>query len=187
MKPRHSKSLILVWRVAEFEARHLNASTIEPAHLFLGLCKVVDVDLPQLVSREVPDRDEILEEFLREVRRLRTIFRVAGVNAKALRRQLRRASPDGRLSLAESKPLRRSSVAKEIFADAEHFAQVSNETVYPVHLLYATLLAEDKDRDDTLAELNISKKRLLSVAKRDVLTFQVGSVPHARGTRARWN
>ena len=40
---------------------------------------------------------------------------------------------------------------------------------------------------DTLAELNISKKRLLSVAKRDVLTFQVGSVPHARGTRARWN
>jgi hypothetical protein len=45
MKSRHSSSLILIWRIAEFEARHLNASTIEPTHLLLGLCKVVDLDM----------------------------------------------------------------------------------------------------------------------------------------------
>ena len=45
----HSNSLILVWRVAEFEARHSKASTIEPTHLMLGLCKVVDLDLPEFV------------------------------------------------------------------------------------------------------------------------------------------
>jgi hypothetical protein len=187
MASRHSASLILVWRVAEFEARQLNASTIEPIHLLLGLCKVVDLDLPELVSKDALDRDEILEELLREVRRLRTIFRVAGVNAKALRRRLRRASPEARFSLSESEWLRRSTAAKEIFADAEHFAQASNQAVYPAHLLYAALLAEDKDRDATLADLDISKKRLLSVTKRDALTFQLGTVSETRGARARWN
>jgi ATP-dependent Clp protease ATP-binding subunit ClpA len=187
MKPRHSASLLLVWKVAELEALHLNASKIEPVHLFLGLCKVVDVDLPELVSKNAPDRDEILEELLREVRRLRTIFRSAGPNAKALRRHLRRAAPEGRFSFVESEWLRRSSSAKEIFADAEHFAQASNQSVYPAHLLYATLLAEDKERDATLANLDISKKRLLGVAKRDVLTFQVGQVSSTRAARARWN
>jgi ATP-dependent Clp protease ATP-binding subunit ClpA len=173
--------------VAEFEARHLNASTIEPTHLLLGLCKVVDVDLPDIVSKDASDRNEVLEELLREVRRLRTIFRVAGVNAKTLRRRLRSASPERRFSLDESERLHRTSTAKQIFADAEHFAQVSNGAVYPVHLLYATLLAEDKHRDATLTELKIEKKRLLNVAKRDVLTFQVGPVSQTRGARAHWN
>src|SRR5262249_38538365 len=174
MKARHSISLILVWQVAEFEARYLNASTIEPVHLLLGLCKVVDVDLPELVSKDTPDRDEILEELLREMRRLRTIFRVAGVDAKLLRRRLRRALPEERFSLAESGRLHRSSAAKEIFGDAEHFAQLGNCAVYPIHLLYATLLAEDEHRDATLDKLRIHKKRLLNVAKRDALAVQAG-------------
>jgi len=186
MKSRHSTSLLLVWRVAEFEARHLNASSIEPRHLLLGLCKIVDVDLPDIVSKDATDRDEVLEELLREVRKLRTIFRVAGVNAKTLRRRLRSASPERRFSLDESKRLHRSSTAKQIFADAEHFAQVSNGAVYPVHLLYATLLAEDENRDVTLTELKIDKRRLLNVAKRDVLTFQ-GLTPTSQRERTRWN
>jgi len=187
MKPRHSNSLLLVWRIAEFEARHLNASIIAPTHLLLGLCKVVDVDLPDIVSKDAADRNEVLEELLREVRKLRTVFRVAGVNAKTLRRRLRSASAERRFSLDESERLHRSSTAKQIFADAEHFAQVGNGAVYPAHLLYATLLAEDKHRDATLTELKIDKKRLLSVAKRDVLTFQVGPVSETRRARARWN
>jgi len=79
-------SLILVWRVAEFEARHAKASTIEPNHLLLGLCKVVDLDLPEFVTKDAPDRDEVLEELLREVRRLRTVFRAAGLDTKTFRR-----------------------------------------------------------------------------------------------------
>jgi hypothetical protein len=178
---------MLVWRVAEVEARHLKASTINPIHLLLGLCKVVDLDLPELISKKLPNRDEVLEEVLREVRKLRTIFRVADVDAKALRRRLRRVSPQGRLSLPESDRLRRSSAAKQLFSDAEHFAQVSNGAVYPVHLLYAILLMEDELRDAALLELNIDKKRLLTVAKRDVLTFQLGSASEVHRGRSRWN
>ena len=187
MKPQHSNSLILVWRISELEAYHLNASAIEPTHLFLGLCKVVDLDLPELVSKDAPDRDETLEELLREVRRLRTIFRVAGLDAKKLRRHLRRASPEGRFSFARHERLRRSSAAKDIFADAEHFAQIGNQAVYPVHLLYATLLTKDKDRDATFADLEINKERLLAVAKRDALALQVSLASSSQKERTRWN
>jgi ATP-dependent Clp protease ATP-binding subunit ClpA len=187
MKSRHSSSLILIWRVAEFEARHQNASTIEPTHLLLGLCKVVDLDLPELVSKDSPDRDEVLEELLREVRKLRTVFRAAGLDAKAFRRRLRRASPERRFSLDEAERLRRSPAAKLVFADAEHFAQLGSSRVYPVHLLYATLLADDEHRDGTLEELNIDKKRFLNVAKRQVVMPQLGSTSGSKKERTSWN
>ena len=186
MKSRHSNSLILVWRVAEFEARHLNVSTIEPTHLLLGLCKVVDLDLPELVSKDSPDRDEVLEELLREVRRLRTIFRAAGLDAETFRCRLRRASPERRFALDDSERLRRSSAAKRVFADAEHFAQLGSGTVYPVHLLYATLLADDDHRDTTLTEVNADKRRLLSVVKREVLVPQFGTASPSKKARTLW-
>lgn len=187
MKSRHSNSLILVWRVAEFEARHQKASVIEPTHLLLGLCKVVDLDLTEIVSKETPDRDEVLEELLREVRRLRTIFRTAGLDAKILRRHLRRPSQDQRFALDESERLHRSFAAKRVFADAEHFAQLGGGAVYPIHLLYATLLSEDEQRDATLTNLGVDKKRLLTVAKREVLMPQIGASSGSKKERARWN
>ena len=184
---KHSTSLFLVWRVAEFEARHAKASMIEPNHLLLGLCKVVDLDLPEFVSKDDPDRNETLEELLREVRRLRTVFRTAGLDAKTFRRKLRRSSPERRFALAESERLHRSSAAKEIFSAAEQFAQVGSNVVYPVHLLYAVLLADDDHRDATLAKLNVEKKKLLAVSKREVLGKQLGSASPSAKARTRWN
>ena len=186
MKARHSNSLILVWRVAEFEARHGKSCTIEPTHLLLGLCKMVDLDLPGLVSPDTPDRDEVLEELLREVRRLRTVFKNAQLDAKAFRRRLRLGHFERRFALPESERLHRSSAAKLVFMDAEHLAQLGNSAVYPVHLLYATLLAEDEHRDATLTELSIEKKRLMSVAKREVMP-QPGSASPSKKARTRWN
>lgn len=187
MKPRHSASLLLVWRIAELEARHLNASAIAPVHLLLGLCKPVDIDLPEVISRNDPERDEILEESLREVRKLRNVFRIAGVDAKILRRQLRRAFV-GLDSAAElgKKHLRRTDDAKDIFADAEHFAKATNTAVHPAHLLYSVLLSQDKDRDDVFSKLRIDKERWVTVAKRQVLTFQFDAAG-SKAARAKWN
>ena len=185
---KHSASLILVWRVAEFEARHAKASMIEPTHLLLGLCKVVDLDLAEFVAKDAPDRNELLEELLREVRGLRTFFRTAGLDAKLFRRKLRRASPERRFALDDSERLRRNSTAKQIFADAEHFAKLSNGAVYPIHLLYATLLADDEHRDAILAELNVEKKRLVTISKREVLKPQFGTPSSSSSkARTRWN
>jgi hypothetical protein len=187
MSITHSSSLVLVWRVAEFEAHHAKASTIEPSHLLLGLCKIVDLDLPELVSKNAPDRDAVLEELLREVRRLRTVFRAAGLDARVFRRKLRRASPERRFAMDDSERLRRSSAARQVFADAEHFAQLGSSAVYPVHLLYATILANDEHRDTTLAELKVEKRRLLTVSKREVLGKQIGSASPSAKARTRWN
>ena len=169
MKPRHSNSLLLVWRVAELEARHLIAPAIEPTHLLLGLCKVVDLDLTDLVSPHLPGRDELLEELLRETRRLRTVLRSAGLDARTFRRLLRKACPERGSGRGDSQGLRRSSAAKRVFAEAEHLAQLGNSEVYPVHLLYATLCADDNRRDAVLLEVGVDKKRLVAAAKREVL------------------
>jgi hypothetical protein len=177
MKVRHSESLILMWRLAELEARQLKASTIEPTHLLLGLCKSVDLDLPALLPKDSPDRDEILEELLREVRRLRTIFRAVGLDARAFRRALRRKSAGNRLAQSESQRLRRSKAAKEVFADAEHFAEMANSVVFPVQLLYAVVSIEDEVRDDLLDQQCVEPSRLRKVAKREIMPPWQGERP----------
>lgn len=187
MKSRHSDSLILIWRVAEFEARQLKASTIEPTHLLLGLCKAVDLDLPTIVSKDSPDRDEVLEELLREVRRLRTVFRAAGLDTRTFRRRLRRVSGGNRFSPSETERLRRTAAAKRVFADAEHFAAIADILVYPVHLLYAVLLTEDKKRDELMKELDVDPKRLQQLAKREVMFQRDGGVVQTDTPRTHLN
>jgi len=148
---------------------------------------MVDLDLRELVSKDLPDRDDVLEELLREVRKLRTVFRVAGLHAKTFRRSLRCAAPERGFALDETERLRRSSASKRVFADSEQFAQLRDGTVYPVHLLYATLLADDGHRDATLTRLNIDKKCLLRAAKGEVFTTQFDSRSASKKQRSRWN
>ena len=57
---RHSKSLILVWQLAELEALNLKQDTIKPAHFLLGILKVVDIDLFKILEKQVEEvADEI--------------------------------------------------------------------------------------------------------------------------------
>jgi hypothetical protein len=66
-------------------------------------------------------------------------------------------------------------------------ALISGGVVYPVHLLYATLLTEDEHRDTTLARLGIDKKRLLTVAKQQVLLPALEPFSGSKKARSRWN
>ena len=47
---RHADSLLLVWKLAELEAQHLNHTEIHPEHFFLGLLKIVDIDVTTLAE-----------------------------------------------------------------------------------------------------------------------------------------
>ena len=169
MKPEYSKSLILVWRIAEIEARHLKSSTIEPAHLLLGLCKVVDLDLSALVSKDIPQRDTVLEELLHEVRRVKNVFRIAGLNAKTFRRRLRQSVADPLLALSDLNRIHRSQAAKKVFTDAEHLAALDDSDVFPAHLLYALLLVKNDKLDITFRDLGISEYDFQTAAKREAL------------------
>jgi ATP-dependent Clp protease ATP-binding subunit ClpA len=169
MNVRHSSSLFLIWQVAEFEARQLKASTIEPTHLLLGLSKTVDLDLTVLVPKDIVNRDEVLEECLREVRRLRNVFRNANLNAASFRRRMRSVLGEQRFSLEQSGRLHRSPAARKLFTDAEHLAQLADHVIYPVHLLYTVLTVKDSKRDEVLKELRIDKKRLRDAIKQELL------------------
>jgi hypothetical protein len=168
MIAKHSESLILVWRVAAAEARGLGAPKIEPAHLFLGLCKVVDLEIPDFVSKMIPNRDEVLEEFLREVRRLRSVFKLSCVDPKALRRHLRAAYGKDSLGIVESEPMRRSDSAKHVFSVAELYAEITSFVVFPIHLLSASLSTEDLKRDSAMAAEGIDKDTLVQQAKEEM-------------------
>lgn len=177
MKIRHSHSLVLIWRLAELEARHLKASNIEPSHLLLGLCKSVDVDLTTVVSSDSPDRDGILEELLREVRRIRSVLRAAGLDARSFRRAYRRLKVSDRATPSDDNKLRRNGEAKQIFVDAEHLAAIGNSTVYPVHLLHALASAVDTERDELLGQLGISPHRLKKASAREAMLSLRGEGP----------
>lgn len=157
-----------MWRVADIEARQLKAEKIEPIHLLLALAKCVDLDLTAIVSKKSDAQNEILEELLREVRRVRTVFRTAKVDAKVFRRHLRKATPDMRFAITESGPLHRSSAAKRVFSDAQRLATISDRTVYPVHLLLSVLSTRDEVSSEVMLQLGIDLARFRESATRAV-------------------
>jgi hypothetical protein len=168
MTSRHSDSLVLVWQVAAVEARYMMHSKIEPEHLFLGLCKAVDVEIPDLVSKTLPNRNDVLEECLREIRRLRNVFKVSGVDATILRRRLRASYGKDSLEAVEAGPLHRSERARKVFFIAERFADLTNFVVFPVHLLHAVLSVDDTKRDSAMAGLGVDKEALVRLAKAEM-------------------
>lgn len=170
MSATKSESVVLIWRIAELHARQLHAEKIEPHHLLLALSKCVDLDLTTLVSKDAANHDEILEQLLREIRRIRTIFRVGNFDARTFRRRLRKVAPEARFALADTEPLHRSDSARKVFAEAEHFAELSDQVVFPVHLLLAVLFTPDQSSDDVMRELAIDKKHLQEITKREIFT-----------------
>ena len=179
MKIRYSESLILIWQLAETEARKLRAPEIEPRHLLLSLCKSVDLDLPELVRKDLPDRNDVLEELLREVRRLRVVFRTVGLDARAFRHALRSESSGGEYDLPSSDSLHRSILSKQMFADAEHLAEIVNSPVFPMQLLYAILATADGLRDRLIDQFGISVDRLRKTVTREVAFPWAGERPKA--------
>ena len=186
MNVQYSSSLLLIWQVAEYEARQLKASTIEPNHLLLGLTKSVDLDLKTLVSKEASHCDDLLEECLREVRRLRNVFRSANLNAAIFRRRLRRVSDPHRLNFAQSEHLHSSAAAKRIFSDAEHLTQLTDIYVYPIHLLFSVLATKDEQRDEVLKGLGIDNKLLFKALNQELI-FAPSIMQTTKNEEARWN
>ena len=170
MMARHSEGLILVWRLAELEARQQGSSAIEPVHLMLGLCKCVDIDLPAVVNRQGADRDGILEELLREIRRLRAVFETFGLDVRTFRRALRRkCGLSGQPAQDGDQHLRRSDTARTAFSLAEQLAVMADSPVVPVQLLFAVMGAPDPARDELLKLLGMDAGELREAARKELI------------------
>lgn len=165
---RYSDSCVVVWKIAELEARNLKTSEIEPTHLFLALCKVVDVDLASLIPDEMADRSHLIAELSREAATLRKVMADAGLKPKQFRRMLREQChgstdeelPDGRLH--------RSKQTRGVFSLAEKASLLTGAVVYPIHLLSAVLRVSDATLDGLATQLGVDLAKLLSLAKEEV-------------------
>jgi ATP-dependent Clp protease ATP-binding subunit ClpA len=164
MKVQHSNSLLAVWRLAEMEANRLGAMELEPAHLLIGLTKAVDVDWIEAIDKETPDREELVEELLREIRKLRALLEHAGLNPTKTRRGLRQALANGRGKDTDGR-LHRGEAARKVFAEAEKLAALEGTTVYPRHLLQGIRGGARKQIKDLLETAGIEGTALERLAK----------------------
>lgn len=169
---RYSDSLVLMWRLADFEARQLEAELIEPAHLLLGICKSVDVDLTTVVSiaGSLAERDEALEDLLREVRRLRRIFGNCGMDARGFRKAYRDQLGQSVSVSNATTLLHRSESSHELFKAAEQLA--AGRRVFPVHLLCPVLKVADPVRDEVLGAQEVRFDVLSQASELEMLAAQ---------------
>lgn len=188
MQPRHSNSLLFVWQVADLEAKRLHAAFLEPAHLLLGLCKCVDVDVLASIPSSAPQREALLEEMLREFRRLREAFASAGFDAMRFRRHYRTVLPEGSAGLNPAVVrLHRTDAAKDVFMEAEKTLSVSDGVVYPIHLLHALLAEADPQREKAMAAIGLSEARLRKTIKEHLFAQQNLKSPTPDMPNPQWN
>ena len=154
MKTTHSKSLLLVWEVAEIEARRLGATELRPEHLLIGLTKSVDVNWLEAIKEGTPDRPLVMEEMLREMRRLRERMLELGINPIKTRRALRRKAAKVKRWTEEGK-LHRTETARKTFKTAEKLATLEGHAVYPLDLLDGLLSLGDAEFGNLISELGI--------------------------------
>jgi ATP-dependent Clp protease ATP-binding subunit ClpC len=147
---KHIDSLVLVWRVAEIEAIHLGSKQIEPPHLFLGLLKVVDLNIDRVLSETSVLNARTVK---REIQSLRDCFNEFLLDTTGLRRRLRRyLGRDKKQVSPKEKSIRRSSRSREVFLAAETLADASEGIVHPLHLLTALLRHQDTTIECILEE-----------------------------------
>jgi ATP-dependent Clp protease ATP-binding subunit ClpA len=148
---RHSKSLILVWQLAELEALNLKQDTIKPAHFLLGILKVVDIDLFKILEKQV---EEVADEIRYDIVDLKSCLGEFVLDTTYTRRFLRGILPEG---CAEPTPggLRRAKSTRVVFGAAETLALKTSSPVLPIHLLLALLEAEDAHIKTALEKVQV--------------------------------
>jgi hypothetical protein len=130
----------------------------------------------------------LLEELLREFRRLRESFGSAGFDAMRFRRHYRTVLPEGSAGLNPTVArLHRNDAAKDLFSEAEGIAAISGGVVYPVHLLYALLAEGDSQREKAMATVGSNEARLRQTLKQHLFPEQgvAGSTPNQPNPQ--WN
>jgi hypothetical protein len=161
---RHADSLVLVWKLAEIEAQHLGSPLIEPAHYFLGLLKVVDIDLDRVL--DLRGLGGSADQIRRDVTDLRLAFDRANVETTLVRRQLRnrlRKGPD-----QNNGHLRRSTQSRIAFKISEAFAK--SGMLKPIGLLSILIEFSIPCIDEVLQDLTQNRDLLLDASTKVALS-----------------
>lgn len=140
---RHSESLLIAWRLADLEARHLGQLELQPEHFFLGFLKLVELDVRAILSDQTTLTSDQIAVGLEEVERLRRTFHTANLDTTRTRRRLRKILPSKQRSETLAKGTRRSDVSRSLFSKAEQLLRQNNQPLLePIHLVDAILQIE---------------------------------------------
>lgn len=176
---RHSDALLISWRLAELEAAHLKQSELEPAHFFLGLLKLVELDLNSILSDNTTLSSDQIQAGLAQVECLRHTFFAAEVDTTATRRRLRRSMPKGEAAMEKGQHIRRSSATRAMFVKAEEGVLHSPHAVLqPIHLLDAILATECHLITQTVDLVGGDMAKLAELAKQAPNEVQPGPANH---------
>ena len=158
--PRYSDSLMLVWNIAAHEAAHGGYAMIEPSHLFIGLAKVVDYPVDELIRQATPEDARELAQIKVDIEKLTLLFSHTRINVKEFRRLLR-AELGGVVSLVRKPVIHRSQASRRVFELSEAFCDDhSVPTVRPVHLVCALSTIDGSPWDQVLYGLGVDQQTL---------------------------
>ncbi len=138
---KYSKSLLLIWSLAELEAKNLKQENIHPAHFFLGILKSVEVDLVRILRKQ---SEEVQLEIRKDILDLKSCVGEFISDITYTRRFLRNILPrDLQLSVERDSKLRRSRASRDVFHKCEQLYPSISREVLPIHLL--SILLESND------------------------------------------
>jgi hypothetical protein len=92
---QYSPGVVLLQSLASAEAQHGKCRTIVSAHLLLGLCKICDMSLADMLGGAADSVKAIIPQIEREVDQVRQVFVKAHLDTTAFRRRLRAALGQG--------------------------------------------------------------------------------------------
>jgi ATP-dependent Clp protease ATP-binding subunit ClpC len=139
---RHSETLLIAWRLAELEAANLRCVELDPAHFFLALLKLVELDVATLLTENTTLANQCIEQEVAFVRGLAAVFEGVGLDTTQTRRRLRRTLPRGSDPETAGAHLRRSTFSRAVFSTAEMEASKRTcDLVEPLHLLAGIIAA----------------------------------------------
>ncbi len=130
-----SSSLTLIWGIAAEEAVSSRHQYIEKEHLFVALCRILDLLHAEKRKQIAVQMDDLTPELLR----LEKPFREAGVDRVKLRRRVRGLLQDGGFA-PDANVIHRSERCKEYFevaaklAGEEKAAEVRSNEFWTVKL-----------------------------------------------------
>lgn len=128
-----SPSLDIIWRIAEAEAAHAGFPEIGPAHFWVGICKAVDVSVPELLKAGAPELREVEAQVEADFQELREGFAAAGLSPVKLRRAIR--AELGKQGHTPARPLHRSPALRKSFKEGMAIASSEDGRLRPAHVL----------------------------------------------------
>jgi ATP-dependent Clp protease ATP-binding subunit ClpC len=127
-------SINIAWRVAELEASRAGFSEISAAHFWLGICKVVDLPVAELLKDCEAEMRAMEGQIADDYEELREAFIDIEVSATLFRRVLRAELGKGEGEV--KRPLHRSDELRETFKQATTMALTEGVRMRPMHLVY---------------------------------------------------